>query len=96
MTSRVKSLLTTTENTLREWNQKIKVALESKEQQKADYQVKKQQLLPMLIDAHEKGLSTRELEKITGINHTTIAQWLREEAKKTKEKETSEPDAKEV
>jgi DNA invertase Pin-like site-specific DNA recombinase len=96
MTSRVKSLLTTTENTLREWNQKIKVALESKEQQRADYQSKKQQLLPMLIDAHEKGLSTRELEKITGINHTTIAQWLREEAKKTQDRGQDSQNAKET
>jgi transcriptional regulator with XRE-family HTH domain len=94
--SRAKQLLASTQKTLSEWNQKIKVALESKEQQRTEYQSKKQQLLPMLIDAHKKGLSTRELEKITGINHTTIAQWLREEAKKTKEKETPEPDAKKV
>ena len=86
MNQRVNQLLATTEKTLSEWKQKIKVAIESKEQQKTEYEAKKQQLLPLLIDAHEKGLSSRDLEKVTGINHTTISQWLRE-AKKAKTNE---------
>jgi DNA invertase Pin-like site-specific DNA recombinase len=82
MSQRGKQVLVSNEETLSEWNQKIKAAIETKERQKADFQAKKQQLLPILIDAHDKGVSSRELERITGINHTTICQWIKEAKKK--------------
>jgi DNA invertase Pin-like site-specific DNA recombinase len=86
MAHRVQALLSSTQKTLSEWNQKIHNAIETKEEERLNYQAKKQQLLPQLIEATEKGVSTRELAKITGINHTTIGRWIRE-ARKKKEKE---------
>jgi DNA invertase Pin-like site-specific DNA recombinase len=86
MAHRVEALLSSSQKTLSEWNQRIRDAIQTKEQQQGDYQKKKQQLLPQLIEAHEKGVSSRELEKITGINHTTISRWIKE-AKKEKEKQ---------
>ena len=80
----VEALLSSTQKTLTEWNQKIRTAIQTKELERANYGAKKQQLLPQLIEAHEKGVSSRELERITGINHTTITRWIRE-AKKEKQ-----------
>ena len=82
----IQALVKSTEKTFREWNLKIQTAIQTKEQQRADYEAKKRQLLPQLIQAHERGVSSRELEKITGINRTTISRWIRE-GKKEKEKQ---------
>lgn len=87
MTHRVQVLLSSTHKTLSEWNQKIRAAVQTKEQQRAEYLAKKQEILPQLIEGHEKGLSSRELEKITGINHTTISRWIKE----AKEKQNAKP-----
>jgi transposase-like protein len=78
MTQHVQALLSSTQKTLSEWNQKIRTAIQKREQERANYGTKKQQVLPMLIEAHEKGVSSRELERITGINHTTITRWIKE------------------
>ena len=86
MTQHVQALLSSTQKTLSEWNQKIRSAIQTKEQEQANYGAKKQQLLPQLIAAHEKGVSSRELERITGINHTTISRWVKE-AQRQKAKE---------
>jgi len=85
----VQSLKSTTQKTLSEWTQKIRDAIQTKQEERINYQTMKEQLLPQLIEAHEKGVSSRELERITGINHTTIARWIRE-GKKAKEKENVE------
>lgn len=82
----VQALLSSTQKTLSEWNQKIRTAIQTKEQERANYGAKKQQLLPQLIEAHEKGVSSRELERIIGINHTTISRWVKE-AQRQKAKE---------
>jgi transposase-like protein len=84
---RVQALLSSTQKTMSEWNQKIRAAIQTKEEKQLNYQTKKNELLPQLIEASKKGVSTRELEQITGINHTTIARWIREGSKKQKEKE---------
>lgn len=86
MTQAVKALLSSTQKTLTEWNEKIRAAIQTKEEERLNYQAKKKALLPQLIEATEKGVSSRELEKITGINHTTICRWIKE-ARKQKEKE---------
>lgn len=82
----VKSVMEATQKTLEEWSQKIKKTMLIKEEEVKTYEEKKQQLIPQLLEAHEKGVSTRELSKIMGINHTTIANWIRE-AKKCNGKE---------
>jgi DNA invertase Pin-like site-specific DNA recombinase len=87
MAHQVEALLSSTQKTLSEWNQKIRAAILSKEEKRLNYQAKKNEVLPQLIEAHKKGVSTRELEEITGINHTTIARWIREGSKKQREKE---------
>jgi len=79
----VEVLLSSTQKTLSEWNQKIRDAIQTKQEEGLNYQTKKQQILPQLIEAYEKGVSSRELERITGINHTTICRWIKE-AHKTK------------
>ena len=87
----VQALLSSTQKTLSEWNQKIRTAIQTKEQERANYGTRKQQVLPMLIEAHEKGVSSRELERITGINHTTISRWVKE-AQRKKAKENAHTD----
>jgi len=83
----VQVLLGSTQKTLTEWNQKIRAAIQTREEERLTYQAKKNDLLPQFIEAHKRGVSSRELERITGINHTTIARWIREGSKKQKEKE---------
>lgn len=73
-----KSLLEATQSTLDKWAVKIREAVQLKEQGRDSYDEKRQKLLAELLDAHEKGLSARELAKITGISHSTIARWVRE------------------
>jgi DNA invertase Pin-like site-specific DNA recombinase len=85
MANRVQALLSSTQKTLSEWNEKIRTAIQMKEQETTNYGAKKQQLLPQLIEAHEKGVSSRELERIIGINHTTITRWIREAKKERKD-----------
>ena len=87
---RVLALLSGTQKTFSEWNQKIRAAIQTKEEEQLSYQAKKSELLPQLIEASKKGVSTRELEQITGINHTTIARWIREGKQQKEEKNVQE------
>jgi len=80
----VKALLNAKSRTVEEWSQAIKSTIQSKQEQRRIYEEKKRQLLPQLIESNKAGVSTRELEQITGINHTTIARWIKE-AKKEKQ-----------
>lgn len=80
----VRAILGATQKTLEEWSQKIHDTIQVKKQELETYEEKKRQLLPVLMEAHEKKVSTRQLEKITGINRTTIARWIKE-AKESKE-----------
>ena len=74
----VQGLLTATQGKLEDWKKKIDQARETKKQELLSYTEKKAQLLPLLIKGNKEGLSTRKLEEITGINHTTIARWIKE------------------
>ena len=88
MSKRVaKNVLEATQKTLEDWSQKIKRAIMIKEEQLKSYDEKKRELLPQLLEAHEKKVSTRELAQITGIPHTTIAKWIRDAKRQTKEKQ---------
>jgi len=86
MAHHVQALLKSTQKTIHEWNQRIQDAILTQEQDVANYQRKKQELLPLLLEGYKKGVSSRQLGKITGINHTTILRWIKE-AEKQKEKE---------
>lgn len=90
----VKTLLEATQTTMDSWVEKIKKAMQIQEQEFKTYEEKKRQLLPKLLEAHEKGVSARKLAKIMGINHTTIGRWIRE-AKEKKAKEKQQQDVKE-
>jgi Fic family protein len=83
----VQALMSATQGKLEDWKRRIDQARETKKQELLSYTEKKAQLLPLLIKGNEEGLSTRELEAITGINHTTIARWLKE----AREKENAKP-----
>lgn len=83
----VQAIVSATQKTLEGWSGKIKETINAKEQEFLTYEEKKRQLLPLLKEACEKGVSVRELAKIMGINHTTIARWVRE----TKEKQIPPP-----
>lgn len=67
---------------MEEWSQTIKSTIQTKQEQQRAYEEKKRQLLPQLIESNKAGISTRELEQITGINHTTIARWIKEAKEK--------------
>jgi len=79
----VQALLSASQGKLDDWRKKIHQTGETKKQELLIYEEKKRQLLPLLIQGQKEGVSTRELEEITGINHTTIAIWIKE-AQKTK------------
>jgi transposase-like protein len=66
---------------MEEWNQKIKQEATTKAEQVREYKQKKERIVPQLVEAHASGISTRKLEEITGINHTTIARWIKEAKK---------------
>jgi metal-dependent amidase/aminoacylase/carboxypeptidase family protein len=83
----IQAVLTATQGKLDDWRKKIHQAGETKKQQLLTYKEKKRQLLPLLIEGQKEGVSTRELEQITGINHTTIAIWI----KQAKEKHDAKP-----
>ena len=83
----VKALLNARNQTMQEWSQTIKSAIQAKQEQQRIYEEKKRQLLPQLFESNKAGVSTRELEQITGINHTTIARWIKE----AKEKQNAKP-----
>ena len=92
MSKRVaKTVMEATQKTLEEWSQKIKKAIMIKEEQVKSYEEKKRELLPQLLEAHEKKVSTRELSQITGIPHTTIAKWIRETKKEIQEEHGERP-----
>ena len=92
MSKRVaKTVMEATQKTLEEWSQKIKRAIMIKEEQLKTYEEKKRELLPQLLEAHEKKVSTRQLAQITGIPHTTIAKWIRETKKETQEEDGERP-----
>jgi DNA invertase Pin-like site-specific DNA recombinase len=82
-----KALLNAKSKTMEEWNQAIKSSVQARQEQQRIYEEKKRQLLPQLIESNKAGVSTRELEQITGINHTTIARWIKE----AKEKQNVKP-----
>jgi hypothetical protein len=54
-------LLEATQTKLAEWTEKIKGAVEVKGQELMTYEEKKQELVPQLKAAHEKGVPIREL-----------------------------------
>ena len=72
----VQALATATQTALDQIGQKLKETMQTREQTQREYEERKRELLPQLLEAHEKGVSTRELQKITGISHTTIARWI--------------------
>jgi predicted nucleic acid-binding Zn-ribbon protein len=65
-------LLEATQTKLAEWTEKIKGAVEVKGQELKTYEEKKQELASKLKEAHEKGVSIRELSRITGISNATL------------------------
>lgn len=83
----VQALLSASQGKLDDWRKKIHQTGETKKQELLIYEEKKRQLLPLLIQGQKEGVSTRELEQITGINHTTIAIWI----KQAKEKHDAKP-----
>jgi len=48
------------------------------------YEETKQRLLPKLKEAMDKGITSRQLCKITGISHATICRWVNEFRKSEK------------
>jgi len=78
----VQALVTATQSKLDQWGQQLKEAMQTKEQTLTAYEEKKRQLLPQLLEAQEKGVSTRELARITGISHMTISRWIKAAQKK--------------
>jgi Fic family protein len=85
-------LLDATQKKLGEWSDQIKGAVQVKQQELLTYAEKKRQLLPQLIEAHDKGVSAKELEKITGISHATISRWIKEAKEKLEHAEQTIPE----
>ena len=86
----IKALFDATQTTIDQWSQKIKENIQGKAEKLRLYEQKKQDIIPMLLEAHEQGVSSRELGRIMGINHTTIAKWIRQAKAKEKQQEEKE------
>jgi DNA invertase Pin-like site-specific DNA recombinase len=71
-------LLEATQKTLGEWSEKIKGAVGTTEQELKTYEEKKQELASQVKEAYEKGVSIRELSRITGICNATLGRWIKE------------------
>jgi len=78
----VQALFSASQGKFDDWRKRIHQAGQTKKEERLMYEEKKGQLLPLLIDGQKEGLSTRELEEITDINHTTISAWLKEAKEK--------------
>ena len=87
-------LLDATQKKLGEWAEKVKGAVELKQEEILTYEGKKQQLISELKEAHEKGVPIRELARITGISNATLGRWIKElkekEIKQNGERQTSQ------
>jgi|GEM_PF-3412932 DNA invertase Pin-like site-specific DNA recombinase len=84
-------LLEATQKKLSEWTEKVKSAVELKEQELKTYEEKKQLLISELIEAYEKGVSIRELARITGISNATLGRWIKEAKEKEKQRSADRP-----
>lgn len=73
------------QKTITEWTDKIKNALQLKKQELETYEQKKQELIPILKEAHEQRVTLRELANITGISHATLGRWIKEAQEKEKQ-----------
>jgi DNA invertase Pin-like site-specific DNA recombinase len=87
-------LLDATQKKLGEWAEKVKGAVELKQEELLTYEGKKQQLISELKEAHEKGVPIRELARITGISNATLGRWIKElkEKEKLKHVEQTTPE----
>lgn len=86
----VQSLQNAAQQKITEWTERITSAVQLKKQELGPYEEKKQQLIPILKQAHSQGVSLRELAKITGISHATIARWIEEAEEKEKKDHAQE------
>jgi DNA invertase Pin-like site-specific DNA recombinase len=84
-------LLDATQKKLAEWSEKVKGAVELKQQELLTYEGKKQQLISELKEAYEKGVSIRELARITGISNATLGRWIKEAQEKEKQQSAERP-----
>jgi DNA invertase Pin-like site-specific DNA recombinase len=80
-------LLDATQKKLGEWVEKVKGAVEVKELELKTYEEKKQELISELKEAHDKGVSIRELARITGISNATLGRWIKEAKEKEKQQD---------
>ena len=83
--------------TIDAWVDSVKTLIsdaDARLKQKEEDEQKRQQLLPYLKEATQKGVTLRELSEVTGLSHTTIARWLNPEKYHYKRKKRVQPDAK--
>lgn len=64
---------------LENWQTDLKKAIEEKKEINERFET---EIIPYLRQAHEQGFGLRELAKITGISHATIASILRNDEEK--------------
>jgi len=57
----------------KQWDEQI---LKMKQEKEHEQQIRKQ-LLPKLLELHNQGMTSREIAKVTGISHATIARYIK-------------------
>ena len=82
----VKAIKEATSEKLDKWFQDIATAITQKDQNLLEYETKRKLVINKFLEAEEKGISARELERITGIPHQTISKWISEEKAKNAQK----------
>jgi transposase-like protein len=70
-------LLGVKQETLDGWMQAIENRLKLRKEAETMYGLNATKLFKLLKQAHEGGMSLRELADITGVSHATIASWIK-------------------
>lgn len=74
----VKVVYQATQQTLDEWFQAIDTAIKQEDDFCLNYNAKRKLVMDKLSEARARGISARQLSKITGIPHQTISEWLKQ------------------
>lgn len=80
----VKVVYNATQQTLDKWFQAIDTAITQEDEFCLNYDAKKKLVKDKLLEARNRGISARQLSKITGIPHQTISEWVKQAKEEAK------------
>jgi DNA invertase Pin-like site-specific DNA recombinase len=84
-----KAVLEATQRTIQDWFKGIDTLITDKGQDLLAYEEKKQTVIKKFLEADSKGISVRQLSKLTGISHQAISKWIKDAKAKTQNAQAS-------